>query len=211
MKRGLFLDLDGTLADTLPLLRATYRLFLAEHGREGTDAEFREINGPPLDRVVEILKSKHGLEGPSEDLLWRYMALIRVGYLDVKPSEGAVELVRCALEKGWVCALVTSNSEDLAGEWLSRQGLAASMSVVVGKESVRLGKPDPEPYLIALALAGCSSEKSIAVEDSPAGFASARAANLRAFAYVPRSDASFAWPPGTEFSKTLVDLKARLE
>lgn len=188
MNRGIFFDLDGTLADTLPLLREVYRAFLQAHGKSDSDSEFAEINGPPLDRVVQLLQSRYQLSESPATLLAHYQGIMRERYLDALPSEGALEVVTHARSRGWVCAVVTSNSESLAREWLSRYGLLEAMSVVVGKESVRIGKPDPEPYLLATQKTDCDPRVSIAVEDSPAGLHSARAANLWTFAYRPGGD-----------------------
>jgi beta-phosphoglucomutase-like phosphatase (HAD superfamily) len=58
---------------------------------------------------------------------------------------------------------------------------------VIGKESIRIGKPDPEPYLVALSRCDCRPDCSIAVEDSDTGIAAASAACIPTFAYRPDS------------------------
>jgi beta-phosphoglucomutase-like phosphatase (HAD superfamily) len=47
-RSGLFIDLDGTLADSLGVLRRVYFLFLREFDQEGSDAEFDRLNGPKI-------------------------------------------------------------------------------------------------------------------------------------------------------------------
>jgi phosphoglycolate phosphatase-like HAD superfamily hydrolase len=66
MRAGLFLDLDGTLADSLSLMRANYDRLLARHDRQGSDAEFDRMNGPPLSLVSQELIRAHGLKTTPE-------------------------------------------------------------------------------------------------------------------------------------------------
>ena len=50
--------------------------------------------------------------------------------------------------------------------------------VLVTEQDVKRHKPDPEPYLKAAGLLGLPPRNCIAVEDSPTGLESARAAGL---------------------------------
>ena len=43
---------------------------------------------------------------------------------------------------------------------------------------VKKGKPDPEPYLMALKKGGFSADEAIVVENAPLGVTSAHAANI---------------------------------
>lgn len=185
MKRGLLFDLDGTLANTLPWLRETYRRFLSIHGIIDSDEEFETINGPSLDQVVSILKNKHQLTKPVSELFALYIGLLGEGYLHTEPNPGALEVLTFAVDRGWICGIVTSNSERLTLEWLVKNQLRRVISGVIGRESFHLAKPDPEPYLVALKRLQCDAKISIAVEDSVAGITSASKANIRTIAFVP--------------------------
>jgi HAD superfamily hydrolase (TIGR01509 family) len=208
--RGLLLDLDGTLADTLPMLRGVYARFLSDLGKHGDDAGFEEINGPPLHQVVAILKQRHALEAKAEQLLTRYMDLVQASYLDAAPSAGAAELLAAATQSGWTCAIVTSNSEALTQQWLVQHNLAGFIREVIGKESIRVGKPNPEPYVAALARLRCEPDAAIAVEDSAAGVAAATAALIPTFAYAPNDDKPGRFPAGVKVVSSLFELIPRL-
>lgn len=210
MKRGLFLDLDGTLADTLPMLRRVYVRFLSEFGVHVGDEDFESINGPPLNQVVEILKNRHQLAASVETLLGRYVDLVRENYLGAPPSGGAAELLTTAVGNGWRCAVVTSNAEAITREWLERNDLSKSIFAVIGKESIRVGKPDPEPYLVALSRCDCRPDCSIAVEDSEAGIAAASAAGIPTFAYRPGSGPHVSPLESAPVIKSLRELIPRL-
>jgi beta-phosphoglucomutase len=53
--------------------------------------------------------------------------------------------------------------------------------VLIAREDVSRGKPDPLPYATALARLGLQPAEAIAFEDSPAGVTAAKAAGLFTF------------------------------
>jgi len=176
--RGLFLDLDGTLADSLPAMEAAYRALLRRFGREGSAAEFKSLNGPPATVIVERIAKAHALPTPTEELLAIYRDLVAEAHAAAPPAAGAREVLERARKQDWTVALVTSAAYADARQWLARVGLAAYVQVVVGGDEVRHGKPDPEPYRVALQRTGCNAQESLAVEDSVQGAKAAMAAGL---------------------------------
>ena len=181
MRRGLFLDLDGTLADSLGVMKAVFVAFHAHHGLTCTDADFEKANGPLLSEVVSGIRSRHGLPETAGELLAEYWRLIDGEFIGVAAVDGAEELLRVASERRWISAVVTSSSERLARAWLRRRALDGLISDVIGAESVQEGKPSPAPYRVALDRTGADAQASIAVEDSRSGVSSARGAGLFTF------------------------------
>lgn len=177
-KRGLFLDLDGTLADSLPTLYAVYLEFLRTFGCAGTEAEFEAVNGPPLEVVVEHLGRNHRLPGKPSEWLAAYRRLLQGAHERAHPAAGAREVLLRARERGWIAVVVTSAGRELAMGWLHRVRLAPLVAAVVAGEDVTRGKPDPEPYRLALTRSGCDAAASITIEDSAQGATAAIAAGL---------------------------------
>lgn len=174
--RGLLLDLDGVLCDSLPALRQAYRRFLEAFGAPATDAEFDSLNGPPLAEIVRRLKAAHGLAGDPDQLLHSYRRLVAEAHAGAGAAAGAAEVLAEARRLGWRTAVVTSAPAASVGAWLQRQGLAEWFDAVVDGEAVSRGKPDPEPYLTAAARLGCRPAACLAVEDSEQGATAALAA-----------------------------------
>ncbi|WNK01378.1 HAD hydrolase-like protein [Thalassospiraceae bacterium LMO-JJ14] len=177
-QRGLFLDLDGTLAASLGVMRGVYDRFLASHGCIGTTDEFDSLNGPPLNEIILRLHAAHGLDEDPAKLERQYKGFVIEAYDEVEPAPDAGRLLEHAHKTAWRCAVVTSNDETLARRWLARHCLETMCDAVVGDTAGRPGKPSGAPYLAALALTDTQPDISLAVEDSAQGATSALAAGI---------------------------------
>lgn len=175
------IDLDGTLIDSLPSLRAAYEDFLGRRGIEPSAAEFDRYNGPPLAEVVRGLAVDHGLDGEHEDLVAEYEGIVTGRHAEmVRAAPGAVELLAELRERGAAIAVVTSGTRAIARQALAQTGLEADH--LIAAEDGGAGKPAPDPYLTALELTGADRNRSVAIEDSPSGVISATAAGVRCIA-----------------------------
>jgi HAD superfamily hydrolase (TIGR01509 family) len=212
-KHALLLDLDGTLADSLRVLRDVYDRFLALFGHVGDDAEFNALNGPPLAEVVRALKERRSLGPQLEDLLDTYRGLLEQAYAAVPPALGAEGLLRNARSAGWATVVVTSAPSTLARTWLRAAGIDDLVDAIVGGEMVARGKPHPDPYLAALHAVGASADRSLAIEDSRQGVAAAVAAGVPTLLYRPAhaGDPDLAKAPGLQgVVERLDDVVSRL-
>jgi HAD superfamily hydrolase (TIGR01509 family) len=196
--KGLLLDLDGTLADSLPKLKATYFSFLEGYGSKGSANEFEALNGLLLTEVVHRLRVTHRLTDPPEMLLNRYLALVERAQGAAKPSAGAFSILERSRARGWRVGVVTSTPRRLALDWLTRSGLDGMIDAVVGGDDVQCGKPAPEPYRRAIDLLQCDRVQSLAVEDSPLGARAAVAAGITTLA-ISHSIKQNEWPAEVKF------------
>jgi HAD superfamily hydrolase (TIGR01509 family) len=173
-------DMDGTLVDSEGLWSITIGQLAAHHGGE-LSAEVREsLTGSSLTNTVGVVRREVGLdpddtagiEADSRWLLDRTLALFARG-LPWRP--GARDALVAVREAGVATALVTSTYREITEVSLDTIGREFFDVVVCGDE-VSATKPDPEPYRRAAELLGVSPGDCVAVEDSPAGTASAVAA-----------------------------------
>ena len=206
---GLFIDLDGTLADSLAVMRMAYEGFLGQFGVAGAHSEFALLNGPPLSEVIRRLRATHNLPGELEALTDNYYRLIDELYRSVAPAPGARELLERAQRFSCKVAVVTSNSAGRTEAWLAAVGLAPLIDFIISGDDVTRGKPDPEPYLMAAARAGLDGQICAAVEDTIQGAQAAMGAGLSTFLLMS-SHGSTVPVPGVAPVNSLYDVASQL-
>jgi HAD superfamily hydrolase (TIGR01509 family) len=206
-------DMDGTLIDSEKLWGVALAELAARYGGTLSPAARRAMVGTSMAESMDILHADLGQEwrDGAEGAAWleTRMAELFVAGLEWRP--GALALLRGIRDAGIPTALVTSTGRNLVEVALETLG-RDSFDVVVCGDEVDAAKPHPEPYRTAARLLGVPIERCVAIEDSPAGVASALAAGAAVLA-VP-SDAPVDPRAGIHFLETLaaadLDLLATL-
>ena len=171
-------DLDGTVADTMPLHLVSWQKAVAEHGGEFPVALFYAWGGVPLPRTVEMLNEKFGYALDPVAVADRKEQL----YLQQMEAVKPVLSVLAHVEDGFgrlPMAIVSGSPRATIVHTLQLLGLTDRFPVLVGAEDYRRGKPDPEPFLTAARRLGVEPRKCLVFEDAAAGIASAEAAGMR--------------------------------
>lgn len=177
-------DLDGTLANSELAHERALRAAAETRGLTLTTEKFHtRFVGLGEAACFRLLGEEQGLAvtdtvlaGLIATKLDRFLDEVRAGA--VSPWPGALELVR-RTASAMPVALCSGSSADSVGAILHAIGLDRAFGVVVTSGDVRRPKPDPEAYLLTAARLGVDPAACVAVEDSPTGIASAKAAGLR--------------------------------
>ena len=225
---AVFWDVDGTLAETerdghrVAFNSAFDHLGIDRHWDEVEYGQLLSVTGgaerllhdmscwrdPPPDDAQRINLARR-IQGLKNDY---YAELVRAGRIVLRPGvKAALDDFRQA---GLLQAIVTTTSRanvdallsvNLGGGWQTR------FEAVVTGEDVQRKKPDPQAYRLALTQLRCDAAQAIAVEDSPAGMASAVAAGLPTIVvrshYFPTFDVAPALavvPDFVNFSSTIL-------
>ena len=176
---GVFFDLDGTLVDTLGILRSVYYEFLLSFGIQGSEDEFQSFNGPSLKEVVTIINDKYCLNQSPEILLEKYLQTLEKKYLlDFEFSYRNIACLKQLRFKGLTIFLVTSSPKYLIEPLFKEKNLTNLFDGFVFGDEVAKSKPDPEIYLKAIDKSGLEANQILVVEDSLNGIISGKAANL---------------------------------
>lgn len=172
-------DLDGTLVDSTAAHERAYHDVLRREHHEllerfdyravaglTTPAAFRSLGLSDTEALrCALLKQQH------------YRAAVDAGKVPEMP--GARVLLMQLRARGSSIGVVTSASRVSARKALETNALMPHVDIVVTAEDARETKPAPAPFLTALTKLQADAEKSVAVEDAPSGFLSARAAGLK--------------------------------
>ena len=174
-------DLDGTIADTLPLI---YRAFDAALrpalGRRFSEQEIRALFGPPDSQIIRSL-----IPGEEGDRAFaRYVDVYeREHDRFVTAFHGLDAVIRRAAEAGMRLGVVTGKSRQTALYTLERIGLLPVFGAVYAGDDVERQKPDPEAVDKILAdLDHDPATPGAFVGDSAADVLAGRAAGLTTIA-----------------------------
>lgn len=192
-------DLDGTLADTVPLILECYRHTMKVHrGTALPDDRWLATIGTPLrDQLAAFATGPDEVAAMADTYVTRQLEL----HDDMaRPFPGAVELLSELRGRGVRTAVVTSKRRGMATRTLERCGLGEAYDVLVGADDVARAKPDPEPVRTALTLLGLDGparDRALFVGDSPFDMRAGRGAGTRTAAAL--------WGP---FSRTVLEAES---
>lgn len=178
-------DIDGTLVDSEPAHHAALLAACRESGVPIDDLDPATFVGVHVADVWEALRPRLGHAVDQDTWLGRICASYRGNMERVREQPGAGAVLRRLARAGVPQACVSNSGRPVVDANLDLLGAAALLRFSISLDDVRDGKPHPEGYLRAcerLALEPC---EVAAVEDSPTGLVSARAAGLFAVAYWP--------------------------
>lgn len=168
-------DLDGVLADTERLKAAAHVQTVAVLGGRLSEDFYAELLGRSQRDVATTAIERSGVNASLDQYNAifgeRYLNLIRQG---IRPVVGALDLVARVRECGLRLCLVTSSSLALATEVLASIGVDIELFTLVtsGDDSPR-HKPSSEPYLSVLQALWIDPDRTLAIEDTAPGVASA--------------------------------------
>lgn len=177
-RHAVVFDCDGTLVATQGVWDRAYATVFNAHGRTIAPTERRRLVGLSLDRLGHALAELLDRPGHHAILSEQMLDLVTSNLgAAVNPLPGAVELVT-ALSRIRPIAVASNTPRVVVMSYLEAIGLADAFDAVLGGDDIAQPKPGPDAYLAATARLGVHPRDTVAIEDSPVGVASARAAGI---------------------------------
>ena len=177
-------DLDGVIVDSEPLHAEALASVCGTHGVPFDGPRFVGWSDASAMRKAFDEAGKVASEAQFAELLdrknRRLLDSLRNGR--IRPYPGVVHLVRALCAARVPLAVCSAALRREIEPTLETLGLTDSFQVIVGCEDAPRTKPHPDPYLLAAERLGAAPARSIAIEDSPHGVASAKDAGFTVFA-----------------------------
>lgn len=173
---GVVFDCDGVLVNTEELGWQVWRSLAGDYGIELTLGDLRAVTGCTDEESVSYFGKwldERALVELGTRFAGAFAAARRKELCSYPDAEETLRELRARAVPVAVASNSTAGDVEAA---LARTGLAGLVDEIVGADQVVAPKPAPDMYERAAARLG--RDVVVAVEDSPAGIASARAAGL---------------------------------
>jgi pyrophosphatase PpaX len=162
--RAVLFDLDGTLIDTIELIRVSFRYATEKVLGEALPDKLTMANvGQPLRTQFEDLAP-----GRADELTKVYREFNQAHHDQLaKAYPGTPEVLQTIADHGVPMGIVTSKGTEGARRGLELFGLTDFFEVIVSADDVPKHKPDPFPLRFAASAMGVPLEYCVYIGDSP--------------------------------------------
>ena len=185
--KAVTIDLDGTLADTIPDLAAAANMMLCELQRPALDVELiRTFVGKGIPKLVERSLAGSIAGGASAGQMARAQPLFERCYAEVNGRHsvmypGVGEGLEALRAMRLPLACVTNKSGRFTAPLLDHLGIARHFEQVIAGDTLPQKKPDPAPLLHACRGFGIAPREMPMIGDSVNDAHAARAAGCPVF------------------------------
>ncbi len=177
-------DMDGVIFDSERACLETWTEIAGRYGIANLQEVFIKCIGTNNSQTHQIVEDAYAPtygKGIADKLLSESSKLFHEKYdggnLPIK--EGVREILEYLKAEHIRCAIASSTRKAVVEAELRDAGLLDYFEEIVGGDSVKVSKPDPEIYLIACDKMKVRPSDAFAIEDSYNGIRSAHAAGMR--------------------------------
>lgn len=171
--RAALIDMDGVLYDSMRNHTAAWYRMATELGIECKRDEFYAYEGMTGAATIDILfRRAYQRDATPDEVKELYARKAEYFKAMGEPAlmPGAAQMLATLRDNGVERVLVTGSGQLSILERIDRDypGIFAPDKRVTAL-NVTHGKPDPEPYLKGLEMAGCTAAEAIVIENAPLG------------------------------------------
>ncbi|MFH0862791.1 MAG: HAD family phosphatase [Candidatus Altiarchaeota archaeon] len=180
MLNAVLFDLDGVLVDSESISSEASDKVLAEFGIVQTPAEKKLVFGRRTYDNYKAAIDARGLKIDPQDIVDRKMVVFtKMIKGRLKPLPGVLRLLGQLKDAGIKVAVVSSSPLERVNASLGEVGLILGFDIIVSGDCCVLGKPHPEPFLVAAEKVGVRPSNCVVVEDAEAGILAGKAAGMK--------------------------------
>jgi beta-phosphoglucomutase family hydrolase len=171
-------DLDGTLADSMPVHYRAWVEVAAQLGFDFPEERFYSLGGVPTQKIARILMLEQGLDiDPLEVTRHKEQAFLR-RFNEVVPIAPVLEIARQCRDDGPI-AIGSGGSRAMVERTLHQIGIFDWFAVIVTADDTTHHKPNPDVFLEAARRLNVDATTCVVYEDTDLGLEAARRAGMR--------------------------------
>jgi len=177
--KAVLFDMDGVIVDSMPYHFIAWYEALRIYGVRISLFDVFTKEGERWDKSLKVFLRSAGLK-PTKKLMQKiFLERQRIFKRHFKRYifTGSYELIKCLKDSGYKLGLVTGTPFNDVKNILPYK-IYSRFNAIVGGDSIRHGKPHPEPYLKAAKLLEVKPADCLVIENAPLGIASAKKAGM---------------------------------
>lgn len=173
---AILFDMDGVIVDTEHLHSKADLATCATHNLSVPLSEWNNFRGKTTRAIFEYIVSNYARSPIDVGALIEHKTN---NYLELASKEatlipGSIEFLKWMRPRVSKTALVTSSKKSIQELMFKMFELDSYFDGIITGDDVKIGKPDPEPYLKAAKSIGISPSRCVVVEDSDSGIMAAK-------------------------------------
>jgi beta-phosphoglucomutase family hydrolase len=174
---ALIFDLDGTLADSMPLHFEAWSKTAKILGVEYSNDFLLSCAGMPSAKIIELLNKKNNYSIDPNEFSRIKEEIFSKEMYNMKEIKSVTDLVYKYHNK-LPMAVGTGGRRNVAEETMKILGLDQYIPILVSADDVVSHKPAPDTFLKCAELMGISPEKCQVFEDAALGIQAAQSAGM---------------------------------
>ena len=180
--KSVLFDMDGVLFDSMPYHADAWHKTMAHHGLNLSREEAYLHEGRTGASTINIVcKRERGYEASEDEIKTIYAEKSEEFNKnpEVQRMHGALEVLTKIKQDGLFSMVVTgSGQHSLINRLNTNFPGIFTPELMVTAFDVKYGKPNPEPYLMALKKGNLKANEAIVVENAPLGVEAGHAAGI---------------------------------
>ena len=179
--KGILFDFDGVIAQTMEDNFDAWKHSYLEYGIHILPEDYFPLEGAKLEEVARIISQKYLLQDVSPQTIIEKKERYYKQNHTFAFYPGVVEIVSLLKKKGIKLAIVSAGRRERLLTCTPSDFLKQFDAIICG-DMIQKGKPDPDPYLVAMNELHLSPSECLVVENAPLGIESAKRAQTHCIA-----------------------------
>lgn len=175
--------MDGTIVDSAPYHRLSWREIFAQRGIEFTEDDFMFAFGRRNEEIIRKIVSPD-ISQQELDIISDEKEKIFRSYIKnkIRALPGVVELIKSLSEANFQLAIVSSTPMENVQLITETLDIKKYFSLLISGKEVTEGKPSPQGFLLAAKKLGVEPQNCIVMEDAEAGVRAAKRGGMHCIA-----------------------------